>query len=443
MPPKYRWFAAPALIAVALLAFLTGRRVEEEALAARVRAHTRALTSPAPAIDSALSHRQLAVTEIIRLPFAAFYEALRSAPADARKKWATELEAMPEGPRRTAAICGFYKLLVQFDPAAAAKAIGESEDKRLQNLALACAVDAAPGLAMRTIAELALKPSAKGEGVTDRLWQVLSQWTVIDPAAAAQFLDEYGHEEYTLAYRSLISDWAALDPEAARKWLEKKGISEVPELRRCFIEGWYENDRAAAVSYVASGADDPGMRDTVGDVLRLLLYDSKDEARKFIESLPDDTTRHEAFRAAFENAILGEEQDTGEPQFSPRAAGDWMTQFPPPYWKGTLTQVFKWSQKKPQEMLAWVEQQPLAIREAVAAEYTAPFQMPVHEAILPVLQVADPVLRDQLLRGFFKNLDTILDDKARNAIASAPMSSEQKNHVFQIIADVEAEKNRD
>ena len=47
------------------------------------------------------------------------------APGEARKKWASELEAMPDGPRRIAGVSAFYKLLVQFDPEAAAKTISE------------------------------------------------------------------------------------------------------------------------------------------------------------------------------------------------------------------------------------------------------------------------------------------------------------------------------
>jgi len=61
---------------------------------------------------------------------------LRAAPGDAREKWARDLAAMPDGPRRRAAISGFYKLLVQFDPEAAAKAIDAIKDEKSLRLAL-------------------------------------------------------------------------------------------------------------------------------------------------------------------------------------------------------------------------------------------------------------------------------------------------------------------
>lgn len=61
-----------------------------------------------------------------------------------------------------------------------------------------------------------------------------------------------------------------------------------------------------------------------------------------------------------------------------------------------------------------------------------PFEKPLppnmnssSEAILPVLQVADPTLRDQLLRAMMKNL-RLEAEEARAAISAAPLSAEQK-----------------
>ena len=89
-------------------------------------------------------------------------------------------------------------------------------------------------------------------------------------------------------------------------------------------------------------------------------------------------------------------------------------------------------------MVSWIEQQPASIRELVAAEYTAPFENSPAEAIMPVLRVADPGLRDQLLRAMLKNGGPDFDE-TRATITSAPISFEQKNHFFQIIAAVETE----
>jgi hypothetical protein len=441
MAARSRLFAGAAMLLLALSAFFAGRSVEERALAARVPP-TAAASRPPATEPEPPSYRQIAVGEILALPFAEFYEALRSAPADAREKWAAELEKMPEGPRKAAAFSGFYKLLVQFDPAAAVTAITDIRDKSAQNLALRAAIGAAPGFALPLMAELAVNPSVNDKASNAPFWAVLEQWSPIDPAAAAKFLDEHALAEDSVAFWELIVDWATLDPAAARNWMEKGGRWKVPELRSFFMEGWYQNDRAAAVSYVLGHVDDPAMKESIGDTLRALYFDSKDEARKFIEKLPDDNKRHDAFRDAFENLILGEEENTGEPQRTPRAVGDWVTQFPPQYWKGTLISIFRWSKKPPDFMLAWIAQQPLTIREEVAAEYTPPFQMKTPEALGPVLQVADPTLRDQLLKAMFKHMNAVLDE-ARTAVRTAAITPEQKNHVLQIIAAVETEEHQD
>src|SRR5256885_5046111 len=104
MDARSRWLALTALFSVTLIAFFTGRNVEERAMAAKPRANAGVLTpSPATSRPTPPSHQQLGVTEIVALPFADFYEALRAAPGEAREEWASELQAMPEGPRRTAA----------------------------------------------------------------------------------------------------------------------------------------------------------------------------------------------------------------------------------------------------------------------------------------------------------------------------------------------------
>lgn len=450
MVARSRLFATTALFTIALIAFFIGRGVEERALAAKARVNTPASTS-SPAIEPVPPpYRRLAVGEILGLPFADFYEALRSAPREAREKWAGELVAMPEGPRRTAAVSGFYKLLVQFDPAAAAKAISEIEDVGLQNMALGSAVNAAPGFAMGLMAELSLSLEGRLPSKRDHLSDVLLEWMLIDAPAVAQFIDNHPETEDYLNFSSrqfldmqFISAWAALDPKAAKQWIEKKAIWEDGgwEVRQGFVEGWYENDRAAAVSYTLANVEDPAMDGAIGAVVCGLYLDSKEEAGKFIESLPEDK-RADAIERAFHNLILGDEKETGDTMLTPRAVASWIIEFPPAYWNGTLGRVFRFSWSGAEDMLSWIEQLPPSVREAVAAEYAPPVGKSTSETIMPVLQVADPTLWGQLLRATLKNQYADFDE-ARVTIASAAISSEQKNHLLQIIAAVEAEEDQD
>jgi hypothetical protein len=447
MAARSQWLVLTALLSVALIAFFTGRNVEERAMAAKARANASVLApSPATSTPAPPSHRQLEVTEIVALPFAQFYEALRDAPGEAREKWAGELAAMPEGPRRRAAVSGFYKLLVQFDPAGAVKAVGAIDDVKLQTLALGAAVDAASGFALPLMAQLCFNLQDRITGKRDHLSDVVLEWAVIDAPAVARFIDNHAFEDLSRGGRYLTTDqvisvWAALDPKAAKEWVDRRENWDSSEVREFFIQGWYENDRAAAVSYTLAHVEEDEMSSAIGAIVRNLYSDSKEEATKFIESLPENK-RPDAFKEAFRRLILLDEEDTGDAAFTPRAIASWMVEFPPAYWKGALGGLFISDAKGAANMLSWIQQLPPGVRAAAADEYSAPFAKSPLEKMMPVLQVPDPVLRDQLLRGIVKN-ESLSFDEAKAAIATAAISSEQKRHFLQLVAEVKAEKDRD
>jgi hypothetical protein len=448
MSARSRWFAAMALAAVGLAAFIAGRTVEETALAARMQANGR-VSQPGPAATPAasMSHQQLVVADIFALPFADFYEALRSAPGAAREKWVAELATMPDSPRRRAAVSGFYKLLVQFDPEAAGKAISAIEDEASLRLALGAAVNAAPGFALPLMAELSLSLQDRLTGKRDYVSDVLLEWSLIDPAAAIRFIgdhekafDEFGRGRY-FTTKQVLSSWAAIDPKAANQWMDKKENEVGSETREFFIEGWYENDRAAAVSYTLAHAEDPEMSAAIGAIVRNLYFDSKDEAKKFIESLPE-SKRPEAFQEAFRRLILLDEEATGDAAMTPHAIASWMIEFPPAYWQGALGRLFGNDERASADLLSWIQQSPLEIREAAAGEYFAAFDKSPSEKIAPVLQVADPVLRDRLFSAMMENRSLEFDE-ARTAVTEAPLSVEQKWHFLEIVAAAKARRDQE
>lgn len=432
--------AAVALAGVASISFLIGRRVEVAALTAKMKETIApAPISPDKAKPEPSLYQELHATDVLALSFADFYEALRSAPSDARKKWAMELDQMPAGPRRTAAVMGFYKLLIQFDPTLAIKSIRESQNKAVRNIGLEGAANACPGFAMpelaAAMAELYQHPGGHSRDYFDEL---IEEWMDLDPAAVARFEDQHrrGDEAHPVS-TEVIANWAELDPKAAKQWLEQHDEWKNSEYRRAFIRGLFESDRPAAISYVLAHAQEPDTRESLGDALRGLYYDAKEEARRFVEALPDERTRHAAFRAGFDSLIYDEVEDGGDPAFDPRAVADWMVEFPVAYWKGQLRDLFKWSRNHPQGMIEWVEKQPPAIRDAVAAEYTPPWRTPVADVLGMILQVPDQQLRDQLLQALFAHTDGPVEDMQK-AIAKAPLSAEQRAHLLELKADAEA-----
>jgi hypothetical protein len=282
-----------------------------------------------------------------------------------------------------------------------------------------------------------------GGHTRDYFDELMEQWMNVDPAAVIRFGEQ--HKDPRVPYGDspeTISTWAELDPKAAKEWLDAHDHWKTAEYRRAFISGWYESDRPAAVAYVLTHAGEPDERESLGTILGNLSYDDKDAARKFIEGLPNDRIRHAAFRAAFENRMYDEVEDGGDPNLSPRATADWMVEFPPAYWKGRLQDVFRWSRKPPQEMISWIEQQPPSIRDVVAAEYTPPFESSRVDAFNAILKVTDPLLRDQLLEAIFPGSAEGIDD-LHDAIANAPLSVEQRAHIEQLRAEVDARPRED
>src|SRR4051794_22114700 len=91
--------ATVALAGIAVTAFFVGRHIEE---GRKTSATT--VVAPAPATTpkpERVSYQALHASDVLAYSFADFYEALRSAPTETRKQWASEVEQMPAGPRRT------------------------------------------------------------------------------------------------------------------------------------------------------------------------------------------------------------------------------------------------------------------------------------------------------------------------------------------------------
>lgn len=417
------------------LAFFFGRAVEQQTLARKAGSLNQPTGLPTPTITpEAPTYRELAAADIIGLPFAEFYEALRSAPGEAREKWRVDLERMPTGPRRNAAVAGFYKLVVQFDPVTAAKDVCKIDNKDLRNLALQSIAGAAPGFALKDIATVLLNNPADAPDYLN-LYEVMSQWITLDPAAVAKFCDEHSDAVDLGNNGALVKAWAAIDPEATSQWMKVNKFG--PGLLGDFLMGLYEHDPAAATDYAIMHAEDLVPLAGLGSLLSALYSDSKEDAKKFIERLPNDELRHNAFRG-FEFAVeFGTAEETGEPDRTPRAIADWMVQFPPKYWRGHLAEVFDhWNDGAQPELFAWIEQQPPALRSAVAAEYKMPVGGKVVDVVSTLLQYGNLELRDQLFVALFQNSASHID-QMKEAIVGSTLPVTQKDFVLQFVAKAE------
>jgi hypothetical protein len=444
------WVLGATVIALSAVAFISGQYVERAHLADSM-ASAKPVETPHPARTIAPpDYRQLAIEEMLAQPFPEFYEALRAAPAAARDTWAAQIASMPPGPRRTAAFRGFYKLLVQFDPAAAAEKVAAITDPHLQRFALHVLVDAAPEFGVPLIAELVVRLNVPEEYPRDSFSEICREWSVLDPPALARFFEDHPKRENKYLYEVLIGDWAALDPEAAIEWLSRheigrpSGYTESPprEVRvaSSLIQGWFLHDPAGATEYVISHADNPDFQNAVADLAALFYAANRRQAVKaYFERLPTDAARRLMFEGLRDTGRFDSEDEMRERHTDPRSMTEWITQYPTQYWQGTLgSRLEFWAQRNLDDLLGWLTQQPVATREAVAADLQVPHEASFEDFAHRIFNITDSALRDQLLRTVVSNrLDF---DEATAAVTNAPLSIEQKQHLLQIIAAVKAEK---
>ena len=434
-------------LALALLtsaAFLAGRRFEEKRMAARIENAPPQPAAPEAALQPRPieSYRALAINDILALPFADFYEALRAAPKSAREKWAGELEAMPKGPRHYAAASAFYKLLVQFDPAAAAKAISEIKDRKMQTSALLTVVAAAPSSALPEMARLgfSLPHEVWPDYISGFPYDLLTQWSEVDPEATALFIDNLPEDDRPSYKFSIVRDWAAVDPAAAWAWAGKQ---EGASVTGSLFDGWYDYNREAAVSYALAHATEKLSQEALPALLQRLYQDSPTAAKDFLEQLPSDELRRTAFEHFDFMDNIASVESTGQPELEPRTLAEWITQFPSELWKGSLSGIFRqWRQSPPQEVIAWIQQQPAEIRDAVAAEYQEPGGKTVPEAAQAIFQFASPELQDRLLTAMLSK-QTASEEEFQKSISTSALTPAQQQHLLDLASVVAEAKKAD
>jgi hypothetical protein len=444
------WVLGATVIALSAVAFISGQYVERAHLADSM-ASAKPFETPHPARTIAPpDYRQLAIEEMLAQPFPEFYEALRAAPAAARDTWAAQIASMPPGPRRTAAFRAFYKLLVQFDPAAAAEKVAAITDPHLQRFALHVLVDAAPEFGVPLIAELVVRLNLPEEYPRDSFSEICREWSVLDPPALARFFEDHPKRENKYLYEVLIGDWAALDPEAAIEWLSRheigrpSGYTESPprEVRvaTSLIEGWFLHDPAGATEYVISHADNPDFQNAVADLAaQFSATNRRQDLKAYFERLPNDAVRRLMFEGLRDTGRYDSEDEMRARHTDPRSMAEWITQYPARYWQGTLgSRLEFWAERDLDDLLGWLTQQPVPIRDAVAKDFQIPHEAFFGDFANRIFSITDSALRDQLLRTVVSNrLDF---DEATAAVTNAPLSIEQKQHFFRIIAAVKAEK---
>jgi hypothetical protein len=441
MNSKYVSLAAAGLLLVGLFWFGIGRYVRSSQLHSIVRV---AAENVAAIPVTPPDYRQLRIENIFSLPSAEFYEALRAEPTAAREEWWRQIQAMPKGPHRTAALTGFFRLLAQVDSDAAMNLISSIRERELQIPALEAVVKAAPVSVFPKLAEQVIKLPKEvwRPDMQDFLAQIVGEWSEIDPAAVADFMASHQSVNFGAYEMDLLQRWSAIDPEAALRWLNQQERSRWPGGMAIVLPGWYQSNREAALNYIVTHRDDRFVQSGLSAILEQSYENSPEEAQALIERLSDDQSKRIALAGAADIVGRGYQNDAADdPKYSAQAVANWMLQHPPRLWRGHLAKVLdNWSPENHQGLVTWVENQPAQVRNEIAAEYPAPYPPKVQEALTPVLALSDPDLRERLIRAMVTNSTVFSIDQILEKVRDSSLPIDQKDYVVRIMSQARKEQ---
>src|SRR5437867_532208 len=286
MKSKHTALTATGLVVIGFCSFIIGRHVRSSQLSIL----TDLVTSAIPAVRTTPpDYRKLRIEQIFSSPLTEFYEALRAAPTAARDEWWRQIEGMPRGPRRTAALTGFFKLLAQLDSDAAMNLISSLKDRELQTSALEAVVKAAPVTVFPKLAEQVVKlpKDVWRPNMQDFLAQILGEWSEIDPGAVAHFMASHQSLNFGAYEMDFLQSWSAIDPEAALRWLNQQEPSRWPGGMEIVLPGWYQSNHEAALNYIITHRDDRFVQSGLSAILEQSYENSPEAAEAFIARLPD------------------------------------------------------------------------------------------------------------------------------------------------------------
>lgn len=378
------------------------------------------------------------------VPFSELYDLLRPAPDEQILRWAGELEQTKANPRRTAAVTAFYSALVQVNARLAARALVQTKNLKVRDIALTAAFNAAPESEWPTLAEMMTQlpyPARRTEDTPDFVWY----WAQSDPQAATEFVlrNEAPKAEDDQQFYMPVNTWAGADPRAAREWLEAHPETMIPHTIRALLTGWETRDRAGAIAYAIHNAADPRFRQGIDELANTLLRKAPDECREMVLSMPEDAAAAcvKGIAHITTALILHAPSDYQQPAAD---VANWMVSLPVDVWKTSVGDVVaNWYRDDAAEVRNWLSTLPADRRDAVALDWCKAGSRawnPNEEEKLTYLgdvlsaglAIRDDRRRDEAMAGFAEGTKYHPQD-ALQLVDRLPISTQQKQHLRELI----------
>ncbi len=383
------------------------------------------------------------------------YSLFKAASAETLRSYHHQLMQIRPRPTRWAALESFFKTLIQIDPILTQNLIiaMEGDDKWT---ALSAIREGAPPRGMSAVAEVLVSLNrSKISGCSwDLLGDSLDEWGKNDPLALKQFLESHRDKDVERYFPRLVRRWAAYDPEAARQWIEEQirnrpippeieaGQSEAMEnsewrgigsgMFSAWVEGLLDFDAVAAVDYVFQHSKEEHVTEALSSFTGNLFANSPERARNLVSQLSGEAQRL-ALRGVGVRADRFVEYHGPDNQLSPRFVVEWMFQLPQAQWENNLENPLReWRVADADELFAWISELPADKRVAVVREFPVYFSGGTPGDFEFILQLRDPVVREQLLEKLMRTTD--YDGAAlRAAVEQSSLPETQKSHLIGLI----------
>lgn len=412
-----------------------------------------------PSPSSALPEK---VPDLAALPFVETYRILKSASPDTVRSYCNQLEQLPLGPSRTAALTAFFKTLIQANPVLSKDIIvGLKKDDRW--LPMFAIREAATPRGMETVADVMLSfDRIEISGCSyDLLRDSLDEWGKNDPLALKRFLETHRDKDVDGYFDKLVLNWAAYDPEAAQEWMAKEiekrpfiptrpteeggeevfdsdWRSAVESMSAAWIQGFLANDPDRATQYVVEHADNPAVEYALNWLAGDLFLASPDRARDLINRLPEKQ-QSKSLRSIADKANGLVKSDASDNATSPRYVAEWMLKFPPEMYQEGIGSVLRsWEFSDPQELFAWMAELPTSTRDEMVRQYPSVSSETTQEDFDTVMQVPDPALRTQLLEHVARDAK-YAEKQLRRVLEKSKLPAEEKARLVSLIPKPEYE----
>lgn len=430
--------AAVAAVVVVLLSFQAGRQVGRSIEDAQSGAPVPRLPIDSRVNAQTTDLEKVLIANVAIVGFEQLYEVLRAASAEQRNKWAKRLDEMPWSPRKIAALTSYYKAFVQLDPVSAVASVDALSDVDTKMIAAEALVGAAPAQALGEVANVLIRLPRDRVSTRWRnyLQDTIEEWSSVDPRAVAQFFDDHPADELEDYAWALAYNWAQVDPNSARAWVEQQPLRDSgSEPFDSLVVGWFQNDRYGAQNYAIAHADNERFERAVQDVTIETYLISPEEARGFLDRLPNEKLKKAAIFEISRVTSDKREAEIKENERPPDVVADWIVGFPSEDWRGgTMGHVLEiWEAVDPQALTGWVNRFPPETRNQIIAEFCmSAAQTDSRLAVGLGFSITDPNLRESVLSKYAQSFGNKRAE-ALEGIEKSTLPSEQKKYLVKLL----------